>query len=399
MKVCLDTFGCRLNRAEALDEEARYLAAGWETTVRHSEADLIVVRGCSVTARAQSDCEKLIAHIKRKYPAKRLIVRGCLAAANRGGEDRILETQLKAKRVKEIPLPSRTARAYLKVQDGCAGKCTFCIVPKFRGNPVSTDFGDAVDRARRFIDAGYREIVITGCNLSAYASCGKRLPELLAAVSDLSSECRARIGSLEPCAVAKDVVDIMAERANVCKFLHLPIQSASPGMLVAMRRPYRVADVEKLVVEARRRMPDIAIGYDLMAGFPGESEIDFAATKSFLARVPFSKAHVFPFSERPGTIAAALPGRIPAQVRRTRAGELARIADENRAAFARKFIGKTVEIVVESESEIAGWTAEYLWCKASKNALSQGGRTFARKGKAKMRVISAEKHVLCGDPV
>ena len=242
MKVCFETFGCRLNRAEALDQEAEYLADGWKLTSSHSDADLIIVRGCSVTRRAQHDCEQLIAHIRKKYPYKRLLIEGCLATS-RTEKLAVRHAPVKASDKSSLHVPTRTARAYLKVQDGCAGKCTFCIVPKFRGKSSSIGFDAILDKAKRFIDAGYHEIVVTGCNLSLYASDGKRLPELIDALAGLSPDCRIRLGSLEPSDVAQDVVEAISRRQNICRFLHIPIQSASNRILGAMKRPYTTKEV------------------------------------------------------------------------------------------------------------------------------------------------------------
>jgi threonylcarbamoyladenosine tRNA methylthiotransferase MtaB len=388
MKVCFETFGCRLNRAEALDDEAKFLARGWTLTEKHSDADLIVIRGCSVTARAQHDCERLIGHIRRKYPLKRLVLTGCLAARNENFKLR--ETD--AKSVPASAVPVRTARAYLKVQDGCSGKCTFCIVPKFRGTSRSEPFNEVLAKAKRFIDAGYREIVVTGCNLSLYASSGVRLDGLVAALAEIDPSCRVRLGSLEPSPVAEKVLEVMEAHENICRFLHIPIQSCSPGVLTMMKRPYTMRDVEKLVSGAERRFPLISIGCDLIAGFPGESELDHLATRSFLQRHRFTNAHVFPYSERPGTPAENFPGALAREIRKARARELAAVIENRRAEFARSFIGRIVEAVIEDEKECAGWTAEYLWCKC------KGGRT-KRKGVQRVKVISNENHVLIGSPI
>ena len=392
MKVCFETFGCRLNRAEALEQEAEFAARGWIRTEGHADADIIVVRGCSVTQRAQHDCEHLIEHIRRKYPLKRLVVTGCLMDKTKAFTLRKREDGSPA------PVPTRTARAYLKVQDGCSGKCTFCIVPKFRGAPVSVDFGEVLDKAKRFVDAGYREIVVTGCNLSLYESGGKRLPELVAALSDIApaspgetKACRIRLGSVEPSAAAADVLDVMAERENVCRFLHIPIQSGSNRILALMGRPYAVRDIDTLVHNARQRVPGIAIGCDFITGFPGESDIDFIATKGILSRARFERVHVFPYSERPGTPASAMPGAVPLDVRRARAHELMRQADKIRSTAAREFEGNTVEIVVEDEKRGAGWTSEYFWCS------SQNLRA-PRKSLAKVKVRTVDGHMLSGEP-
>jgi len=392
MKVCFETFGCRLNRAEALDQEAEYLADGWKLTSSHSDADIIIVRGCSVTRRAQRDCEHLIAHIRKKYPNKRVIVEGCLVTSN-AAKIAVKHTPVALRMAPDgEPIPTRTARAYLKVQDGCAGKCTFCIVPKFRGESSSVDFDAVLDKAKRFIDVGYHEIVVTGCNLSLYASGGKRLPELMDALAALSPDCRIRLGSLEPSDVATDVVAVMAGKANVCRFLHIPVQSASNRILVAMKRPYTANDVDELVRAIRRQIPNAGIGCDLMAGFPSESDLDFMATFGMLERNPFSRVHVFPFSERPGTPAASMAGSVPPEIRKSRAKKLSALADTKRSAFARRFIGKTTEIVVEDEGTCSGWTSEYLWCTCPH-------AHPPRKSLVTVRITSAKGHTLTGTPI
>ena len=391
MKVCFETFGCRLNRAEALDQEAQYIASGWELTDSHSDADVIIVRGCSVTQRAQRDCEQLIAHIKRKYPLKRILTEGCLPSKG-SARAAISHAQAVSLKPAQTAVPTRTARAYLKVQDGCAGKCTFCIVPKFRGKSSSIDFEAVLDKAKRFIDAGYHEIVVTGCNLSLYASGGNRLPELVAALASLSSDCRIRLGSLEPSDVASETVAAMAGKTNVCRFLHIPVQSASNRILVSMKRPYLANEVDALIHTIQTQIPDAGIGCDLMVGFPGEGDLDFMATRGMLERNPFSRAHIFPFSERPGTIAASLPQPIPPDIRRMRAKKLAMIADAKRTSFAKRFLGKSTTIVVEDEESCAGWTSEYLWCSCP-NAHKP------RKSLVSVRIVESNGHKLIGAPV
>lgn len=366
MRVCFDTFGCRLNKAEALQMEADYIAKGWTLVEAHKDADLFVVRGCSVTARAQRECEKLIAHLRRRYPSVPIRICGCL-------ESKIAKTATVMRAAAQSAaaegsgaVPVRTARAYLKAQDGCGGACTFCIVPQFRGKSVSVPFADVLDKAKRFLDAEYSEIVVTGCNLALYASGGQRLPDLLARLAKLAAGAGARIrlGSLEPGACAMETVRAMAEHKNVCRFLHVPVQSGANHILMAMKRPYDVRDVEELVSTATNLMPDLGLGCDLMTGFPGESELDYRATKGLLKRLPFNNGHIFPYSERPGTVAAGLGGKVNKAVRSIRAHELAELVATKRHRYAKKFIGHVVEVVVENANKCEGWTGEYLWCKA-----------------------------------
>lgn len=383
MKVCFETFGCRLSRAEALDDEAKYIARGWTVTKSHADAHLIVVRGCSVTARAQHDCEKTIEHLKKKYPHARVIVTGCLAKADKRYR---VEDETNA-------VPTRTARAYLKVQDGCSGQCTFCIVPTFRGKSTSLPFDALLDKSKRFLDAGYREIVLTGCNLAQYNDGGKRLGELVAALSDVTREaCRIRLGSLEPGAVTREVVEIMAERENICRFLHLPVQSGSNIVLQAMRRPYEIKDVEEIVAAAQAKMPQIGLGCDMIAGFPGETAMDHYASIGLIKRLKFNNAHIFPFSARPGTIAAGLPGEVNRSVRHDRAHQLANTIEPRRKDFAKSFLGKDVEIVLESESRKTGWTSEYLNCKIA-NAYRVAAK---RKDFVKVHITGTDGDTLVG---
>lgn len=357
MKVCFETFGCRLNKAEALQMEADYLADGWEATDRHADADLFVVRGCSVTSRAQHECEKLIDHLKRHYPKAQLKVCGCLANTSK------LSTSRLRNPTTSQSLPFRTARAYLKVQDGCAGECTFCIVPRFRGKSKSESFAVLLDKAKRFIDTGYHEIVVTGCNLSLYASEGKTLPDLISALAELDTACRIRLGSLEPGDRTLETIHAMSEHPNVCRFLHLTVQSGSELILKSMRRPYSAHDIDRVALTAAKLMPNLGLGCDLMTGFPGETELDHAATRGLLKRLPFNNAHVFPYSSRPGTPAAEFRDHVPKEIRSFRAHELSNIAQTKRLSFARTFIGKTVEIVVEDEKTGRGWSSEYLTCE------------------------------------
>lgn len=385
MKVCFDTFGCRLNRAEALAQEAGFLARGWTTTESHADADLIVVRGCSVTARAQRDCEKLVEHITEKYPNKRVIVTGCL-------KEKRNEAILRDLSLDEIP--TKTARAYLKVQDGCSANCAFCIVPQFRGKSQSVGFDAALDKAKRFIDAGYHEIVVTGCNLSQYNSDGRRIAELIDAMARLDAGCRVRIGSIEPGPAAGELVDAMAANANICRYLHLPIQSGSNIILSAMRRPYTKKTVEELAAKALKAMPDLAIGCDLMVGFPGENDLDVLATKTLFRRFPISRTHVFSYSERPGTVAATLPGEVPREIRHERAHELAKLADQERTRLAKKMYGREVEIVIEDEDAVAGWTSEYFWCRAQHDIAPRFRKK--RRERVKMRVLKTDGHMLIG---
>jgi len=392
MKVCFETFGCRLNKAEALQMEADYLAKGWEVTTKHKEADLFIVRGCSVTSRAQRDSEKLVGHLERHYPLVPIRVCGCLKTKKIVSPKLIVSPDQNEVQ----PVPTRTARAFLKVQDGCNGACTFCIVPKFRGKSVSTPYTELLDRTRRFIEAGYREIVITGCNLALYASEGKRLPELTDALATTAAEAGARIrlGSLEPGACALETVHVMAAHENICRYLHTPVQSGSNHMLLAMRRPYLVKDIEELVDTASKAMPHLGLGCDIMTGFPGETQFDHTANEGLLRRLPFTNAHVFPYSSRPGTIAATISNKVPKILKSARAHALSDIIKVRRRNYTKSFVGTVVEVVIEKESDHSGWISEYLKCKVVSSRSQRRLLDVHRKELVRAHVFSSHNDVL-----
>ncbi len=380
MRIAFVTFGCRLNRAEALDMEAEALAAGHEIvplgTVPINQPagtvpiDRIIVRGCSVTAKAQHECEKTIARLRKQFPSSEIIITGCLPGALKVLNAPNAPNALKAY--------DHKSRAHIKIQDGCNGRCAFCIVPQFRGPPTSLPFPAILDRARTFLDAGFRELVVTGCNLALYRDSGHDLADLLAALAELPPPAgcanelatspgtihRVRLGSFEPGICDNRIFDCLAAHPNICRSLHISLQSGSNRILRRMNRPYAAEAVADLCQRLRREVSSqFAFGADVIAGFPGETEADHAATVRFLSQqtngLPlFSNLHVFPYSERPGTPAATMSGTVPKSLRQARARELQAIGQRNRAIFAESFIGRTVVACVEKDGD--GWTDEYL---------------------------------------
>jgi threonylcarbamoyladenosine tRNA methylthiotransferase MtaB len=369
--VAFKTFGCRLNQAETVAFEQAFVAAGF-CRVRFGEpAEVVVVHSCVVTQTAENECLRQLRTLRRKWPTVRLVLSGCAAEAVpqerllAAGADLVVS---RAQPVTPSSPPRRSRRALLKVQDGCDFFCAYCIVPHTRGGPVSRPLEICLRDAAAMIAEGYREIVVTGCNIACYADGSRGLVDLLSALSALPGLGRLRLGSIEPGTVEDAVVEWMATSEKICKFLHLPIQSGDDGVLARMGRRYTSAQVIDTVRRARALMPDAAFGADVICGFPGESDDAFERTLHAVAEAGFSNLHVFPYSERPGTPACTFDGSVPVAVRRQRAKRLIAQGNAQREAFAHRFLGQRVEVLVERfdrEGRACGWSGEYLPCAVS----------------------------------
>ncbi|QLA18937.1 MiaB/RimO family radical SAM methylthiotransferase [Desulfolutivibrio sulfoxidireducens] len=404
----LYTLGCKVNAYDAQALREALCSRGYAEVASPGRAGLIVVNTCAVTARAASESRGLAAGFRRDHPQARVVAAGCavravpdflagladldaepgiaaLAARIASGEDAGAPTARPSPdsgRTDSPPPPGPPdpgisdfprARAVLKVQDGCSHGCTYCIVPRARGPSRSRPVEAVTSEARRLAQAGFREIVISGINLGHY---GRDLPgapdfwDLLSALeralaASHPGRVRLRLSSLDPGMLTQKALDILAGGAAVCPHLHVSLQSADPGVLAAMGRghyqPGRIAD---FVSALGRVWPAMALGVDLLTGFPGESEAAFRATLEFCARLPLTYAHVFPYSRRPGTRAATLPGHLPAEAKKKRARALRELAAERKAAFARRVAGLArVSFVAETLHPAHGVCEYYLECR------------------------------------
>ena len=423
MTVSFKTFGCRLNRAETDAFVASFAAAGVACVPFGEPADIVVFHTCAVTQHAEDECLKLLRSLRKKNPSAFLVMAGCavesvaaetLAEAGlnlvvtREQKDVLVDVVLRMvaeqrplscppqccssgaaspegiapassiaphgsvsgdaaperQGLSVVPRPRRR-RALLKIQDGCDFFCTYCFVPHARGLPRSRPFDDCLREAKAFADAGHREIVVTGCNIACYEDGGRKLPSLLAALAELPGLGRLRLGSIEPGMVEGEVAALMASTEKICRFLHLPIQSGDDGVLRRMGRHYTSVQIETAIRQAQALMPDAAFGADFICGFPGETEAAFGRTLRLAEALPLSNLHVFPYSERPGTSAAAFDGSVPPAERRDRAKRLIALGRAKRVAFAQRFVGKRIEFVIERfdrDGRACGWSGEYLPC-------------------------------------
>jgi threonylcarbamoyladenosine tRNA methylthiotransferase MtaB len=362
MKYAVVTFGCRVNQADSLAIEAQLRAKG-ATNVAPEDADVVVVNSCSVTATADQGTRQVIRRIVRANPDVRVVVTGCYATRE-PGEVAALPNVLHVVRndskealhellgdgdgpcgrALEPGVAGRTALT-LRVQTGCEEQCSYCIIPRTRGAGRSKPLDVVVADLRRAIDAGYKEVVITGVHLGSYGrdlSGGSSLTALVRVLAEWRDDVLFRISSLEPMDCTSEIVDMVASSPRLAPHFHLPLQHGSDDMLRAMRRPYTVAYYSALVERIKTLMPDASVGSDIIVGFPGEQAEHVAAMRSVLERLPLTHLHVFPYSDRPGTAASQLHPKVDGRDTRDRGRAIRAIGEQMSRRFKQSQIGRTV---------------------------------------------------------
>ncbi len=374
------SLGCKVNQYEGRAVADSLASRGMREASDGEPADVCVANTCMVTSTAEAKSRKLVRSLRRKNPGAVVIATGCMTA-NGGtveGADASLPNPLKGEVARflegerlscgnlvPLGLKARTfrrARAVLKVQDGCASGCTYCVLPRVRGPERSVPLDEACAELRELLASGYHEVVIAGIHLGNYGLDlgGKRLlADLVRRAAHLAAEsgARVRLSSVEVGEVGNGFLDAMRS-PGVCPHLHLPLQSGAAGVLRAMARSYTPEEFIKKVRRAREALEAPAITTDVMVAFPGEDEQAFERTCAVVREVAFSRLHVFPFSPRPGTPAASLPGRAPAPVAKERAAALRKVGEELAARFARSAVGRDCELLAEDGLE--GYTERYV---------------------------------------
>jgi len=394
LKYSVITFGCRVNQADSLGFEEDLLARG-AVPVTPEQADVVLVNTCSVTATADQGARQTIRRIARENPRARIVVTGCYATrrpdevgdlANvvrvvpNGDKPRMMsfiradEGPTTAERFGSgegscgSPIApgvaGRTAFT-LRVQTGCAETCSYCIIPSTRGRPRSTNLAEVLATIERVTDAGFKEIALTGVHLGSYGRDlrpARSLLDLLGAIRarfGASSGVLFRISSLEPMDCSREIVDLVSAGECFAPHFHLPLQHVSNRVLAAMRRPYTIEYYAALVDDIRTRIPHASIGSDVIVGFPGETDADFEQLASYLERSPLTHVHVFPYSDRPGTEATAMSGKLDGSVVRERGRRVRDIAQRLAGRFRESQVG-TVRPALTIEDGSSVVTDNYL---------------------------------------
>ncbi len=394
MQIHLKTLGCRLNEAELETWAQAFQAKGHAITRHVHEAQLVVVNSCAVTQDAVKKSKQLIRRIHRDNPQAKLVVSGCYATLNETeaaqlmGVDLIVgnqdKNQLVEKTLAELNLDSMPAmstepgevslfsrgrqRAFIKVQDGCRYRCTFCIVTVARGEERSRSIQEVVDEINSLHAQGIQEAVITGVHLGGYGSeIDSNLVELIQAILQQTDIPRLRMGSLEPWELP-DGFFALFKNSRLMPHLHLPLQSGSDSVLRRMARRCKTEEFAQLVNQARATIPGFNVTTDIIVGFPGETEEEWQESIEYITKIGFGHIHIFSYSPREGTKAASLPQPIENEVKRRRSRELHELAETLKQRFLAENIGREDWVLWEGQTETLpdgqvryfGYTPNYL---------------------------------------
>ena len=391
----MHSFGCRATQADGAALERQLAAKGLWSAGSAREADLVVFNTCTVTAAADEDARAAIRRAHRENPNARIMVTGCYAqraprevaslpgvawvvgnshkhraaeiAAGTAARDFVpletlslsapaftlvgeifAHTELGAAPVFSGEAIGEKTRPNLKVQDGCNNRCSFCIIPSVRGQSRSLPLARVIEEAQALVRAGYREMVLSGINLGRWGrdfEPALRFEELLRALLEGTTIEKMRISSVEPMDWSDELIELVAESPRVAKHAHVPLQSGSDFILRRMHRRYRPWHYAQKIRAIREAMPEAAIGADVMVGFPGETEERFEESRSFIEHLPFTYLHVFTYSPRPGTPAAAMPDQVPVNIARERNRVLRELAARKNLEFRRRFNGRALDVI------------------------------------------------------
>ena len=415
-KAALHNLGCKVNAYETEAMQEMLEQAGYEIVPFKEGADVYVINTCTVTNIADRKSRQMLHRARKMNPEAVVVAAGCYVQAKGGQEadpcidivignnhkkdlvrilkeyeenrekDRAGETggeRAGARAAGEIGDINRTkeyeslhltrtgehTRAYIKVQDGCNQFCTYCIIPYARGRVRSREMQDVVREVRTLADNGYQEVVLTGIHLSSYGidfDGQRHLSDLIRAVHEIEGIRRIRLGSLEPGIVTEEFAGTLAAMPKICPHFHLSLQSGCDATLKRMNRRYTSEEYYEKCRILRKYFDDPALTTDVIVGFPGETEEDFQASFDFVDKVDFYETHIFKYSKREGTKAASMPDQVDEQVKAERSARLIALGEKKRKAYEERFIGKTVEVLVEEDAVIdgkkvqTGHTKEYI---------------------------------------
>jgi threonylcarbamoyladenosine tRNA methylthiotransferase MtaB len=390
MRIAITTLGCKINQYDSAVIQSR-LEEKHSFVPFDELADCYLINTCTVTDRADWEARQLVRRAKRRNPAAKVLVTGCYAQVNSNeiaqvpGVDYVVglnrlddllcfvesvpagAAQIAVsdvKRERGVPvlgtraLPGHT-RAFLKIQEGCNYSCTYCIIPAARGLSRSVSPRQVVEEVRQLAGAGYQEIVLTGIHLGGYGQDLNPKTDLTTLVETIAGSgriSRLRLSSLDPREVPDRLLDLMARSEVVCPHLHICAQAGDDDVLRQMRRNYDTAYYRDLVAQARERLPEAALGSDIIVGFPGESDAQFERSLDFFESLPLTYFHVFPYSQRRGTAAVSLANHVPGPAKKARAQRMRQLGARKKRDFCSSFLGRRVAVLIEDKVDGASGT-------------------------------------------
>jgi threonylcarbamoyladenosine tRNA methylthiotransferase MtaB len=396
-RIAITTLGCKINQFESAAMAESLGREGFLVVPFADEADIYLINTCTVTARTDAESRRLIRRARNRQPAAKIVVTGCYAQVafdqlrempgvhlilgnsekkgiaellrEIGEEPRVLVSDISLERqAAGITLESfaEHTRVFLQVQNGCDAFCSYCIVPYARGRSRSVPLAEALDGIKSFAAKGFKEVVLSGIHLGGYGldlTPRQSLQGLLTAVDEGELVPRLRVGSIEPTEITTPLVRFFATSKIICPHLHIPLQSGDDRVLKRMNRRYNTSRFREVIEELAATIPDICIGCDVIAGFPGETDGEFETTYRLIDELPIAYLHVFPFSPRQGTPAATMPSQAPGGVIRERAAALRRLSERKKRAYHERFVGRELEVLVQERKEggmVKGLSRNYI---------------------------------------
>ena len=375
------TLGCRTNQYESQGYTDQLRSMGYEPASDGEAAELCIVNTCTVTESADSNSRHQIRQLLRDNPEAKVAVTGCMAesapdvirgidsriqlVSNANKENLLGELFPEEENLPEFAIKTFDAhtRAFVKVQDGCNSFCTYCIIPYVRGRSRCRQIAEVVEEVKGLIANGYKEVVITGINVGDFDGGGK-LADLVRAVDQIPGLERLRISSIDPDEIDDDLADAVLNGKTTCPSMHIVLQAGSNVTLKRMNRKYTRQIFLETVQKMVERCPDFTVTTDIIVGFPGETDADFAETMDVVQKVQFAKVHMFPYSPRKRTRAALYPNHVPPEKMRARKNELLRLAEQTAFELREKFIGRKMNVLIENSDEkpgfLSGHTENFL---------------------------------------
>lgn len=387
--VALETLGCKLNQAETESLARQFARSGFRLVDSSQPADVWILNTCSVTHIADRKCRHLIRVARRLNPQALLVATGCYAQrapdelSRIEGLDLLVTNKEKLRLVQIVSEFLGTScakrasclseaggggfktRTMVKVQDGCNDFCSYCVVPYVRGRESSLSVDEIIGEVKSRVDAGYKEVVITGTKLGAYDREGVDLRGLIESVLAKTEVPRLRLSSLQPEDFTLDFLSLWSD-PRMCPHIHSPLQSGSASVLQRMRRRYSTSDYAQAITLARELIHDVAVTTDVIVGFPGETDLEFEESYRFCEEMAFAAIHVFPYSARPGTLAASMSPVVPAQVKQERTDKMLELSHRVSVLFQQRFLDKTLRVLWEDREDGAwqGLTGNYIRVRA-----------------------------------